>query len=66
MDHIDIARDVVITAKTVEKHTEHILLKLGVHSRAQAIALRCNRSESSSRRTSTSRRSRAGRRGAVD
>jgi DNA-binding NarL/FixJ family response regulator len=39
MDHIDIARDVVITAKTVEKHTEHILLKLGVHSRAQAIAL---------------------------
>jgi DNA-binding NarL/FixJ family response regulator len=39
MDHIDIARDLVITAKTVEKHIEHILLKLGVHSRAQAIAL---------------------------
>ena len=39
LDHIDIARDLVITAKTVEKHIEHILLKLGVHSRAQAIAL---------------------------
>jgi DNA-binding NarL/FixJ family response regulator len=39
MDHMDIARDLVITAKTVEKHIEHILLKLGVHSRAQAIAL---------------------------
>src|SRR5438876_3718137 len=39
MDHIEIARDLVITAKTVEKHIEHILLKLGVHSRGQAIAL---------------------------
>src|SRR5256885_10090668 len=39
MDHIDISRDLVISAKTVEKHIEHILLKLGVHSRAQAIAL---------------------------
>ena len=39
MDHVDIARDLVITAKTVEKHIEHILLKLGVHSRAQAVAL---------------------------
>jgi DNA-binding response OmpR family regulator len=39
MDHIDIARDLVIAVKTVEKHIEHILLKLGVHSRAQAIAL---------------------------
>jgi DNA-binding NarL/FixJ family response regulator len=39
MDHVQIARDLVITAKTVEKHIEHILLKLGVHSRAQAIAL---------------------------
>ena len=39
LDHIEIARDLVITAKTVEKHIEHILLKLGVHSRAQAIAL---------------------------
>jgi DNA-binding NarL/FixJ family response regulator len=39
MDHTEIARDLVITAKTVEKHIEHILLKLGVHSRAQAVAL---------------------------
>src|SRR2546426_7746100 len=39
MDHIEIARDLVIAAKTVEKHIEHILLKLGVHSRAAAIAL---------------------------
>jgi DNA-binding NarL/FixJ family response regulator len=39
MDHLEISRDLVITAKTVEKHIEHILLKLGVHSRAQAIAL---------------------------
>jgi DNA-binding NarL/FixJ family response regulator len=39
MDHNEVARDLVITAKTVEKHIEHILLKLGVHSRAQAIAL---------------------------
>ena len=38
MDHIEIARHLVITPKTVEKHIEHILLKLGVHSRAQAIA----------------------------
>ena len=39
LDHVEIARDLVITSKTVEKHIEHILLKLGVHSRAQAIAL---------------------------
>ena len=39
MDHTEIARDLVIAAKTVEKHIEHILLKLGVHSRAQAVAL---------------------------
>jgi two-component system nitrate/nitrite response regulator NarL len=39
MDHTEIAHDLVITPKTVEKHIEHILLKLGVHSRAQAIAL---------------------------
>jgi DNA-binding NarL/FixJ family response regulator len=39
MDHLEIARDLVIASKTVEKHIEHILLKLGVHSRAQAIAL---------------------------
>src|SRR5437899_5044798 len=39
LDPAEIARDLVITPKTVEKHIEHILLKLGVHSRAQAIAL---------------------------
>src|SRR5438874_3747646 len=39
LDHMEIARDLIITPKTVEKHIEHILLKLGVHSRAQAIAL---------------------------
>jgi DNA-binding response OmpR family regulator len=38
-DHLAIARELVIAPKTVEKHIEHILLKLGVHSRAQAIAL---------------------------
>ena len=39
LDPAEIARDLVITPKTVEKHIEHILLKLGVHSRSQAIAL---------------------------
>ena len=39
LDPAEIARDLVITPKTVEKHIEHILLKLGVHSRAQAVAL---------------------------
>src|SRR5437879_10471406 len=39
LDQTDIARDLVITAKTVEKHIEHLLPKLGVHSRAQAVAL---------------------------
>jgi DNA-binding response OmpR family regulator len=38
-DHRDIARDLMVSPKTVEKHIEHILLKLGVHSRAQAVAL---------------------------
>ena len=38
-DHHTIARDLVIAPKTVEKHIEHILLKLGVHSRAQAIVV---------------------------
>jgi hypothetical protein len=33
------SRDLVIAAKTMEKHIENILLKLGVLSRAQAIAL---------------------------
>jgi len=34
----DIARRLVISRKTVAKHIEHILAKLGVHSEAQAIA----------------------------
>lgn len=39
LDHHEIARELVIAPKTVEKHIEHILSKLGVHSRAQAIVL---------------------------
>ncbi len=39
MEHTEIARDLVIASKTVEKHIELILLKLRVHSRAQAVAL---------------------------
>jgi DNA-binding response OmpR family regulator len=39
MEHTEIARDLVIASKTVEKHIEHSLLQLGVHSRAQAVAL---------------------------
>ena len=39
LDQQAIARDLVISPKTVEKHIEHILSKLGVHSRAHAIAL---------------------------
>jgi DNA-binding NarL/FixJ family response regulator len=34
----EIARRLYITPKTVGKHIEHILAKLGVHSRAQAVA----------------------------
>jgi len=34
-----IAKQLFITPKTVAKHIEHILSKLGVHSRAQAIVL---------------------------
>ncbi len=39
LDHHAIACELVIAPKTVEKHIEHILSKLEVHSRAQAIAL---------------------------
>ena len=35
----EIAKRLFITPKTVSKHIEHILSKLGVHSRAQAIVL---------------------------
>ena len=39
LDHLAIAQRLVIAPKTVEKHIEHILMKLGVHTRAQAVAL---------------------------
>ena len=35
----DVARLLVISRKTIDKHIEHILLKLGVHTRAQAVAV---------------------------
>jgi DNA-binding NarL/FixJ family response regulator len=35
----DVARLLVVARKTVDKHIEHILFKLGVHTRAQAVAL---------------------------
>jgi two-component system, NarL family, nitrate/nitrite response regulator NarL len=35
----EIARELVISQKTVGTHIEHILGKLGVHSRAQAVAM---------------------------
>jgi DNA-binding NarL/FixJ family response regulator len=40
----EIARRLVVTPKTVAKHIEHILGKLGVHSRAQAVVLALRRS----------------------
>ena len=41
---VEIASRLVVTPKTVAKHIEHILGKLGVHSRAQAVALALRRS----------------------
>jgi len=35
----EIARRLVLSSRTVARHIEHILGKLGVHSRAQAVAL---------------------------
>jgi Bacterial regulatory proteins, luxR family len=35
----DIASELVISPKTVSTHIQRILAKLGVHSRAQAVAL---------------------------
>ena len=39
LDHREIAAHLVLSPKTVATHIEHILDKLGVHSRAQAVAL---------------------------
>jgi DNA-binding NarL/FixJ family response regulator len=39
LTHKEIAERLVITPRTVAKHIEHILVKLGVHSRAQAVAV---------------------------
>jgi DNA-binding NarL/FixJ family response regulator len=36
---VEIAGRLVITPRTVAKHVEHILYKLGVHTRAQAVAV---------------------------
>lgn len=39
MEARGIAAELSITQKTVAKHLEHVLVKLGVHTRAQAVAL---------------------------
>jgi DNA-binding NarL/FixJ family response regulator len=39
----EIASQLVVTPKTVAKHLEHILSKLGVHSRTQAVAFALRR-----------------------
>lgn len=39
LDLREIAARLVLSPKTVSKHIEHVLDKLGVHSRAQAVAL---------------------------
>jgi DNA-binding NarL/FixJ family response regulator len=39
LDQSEIAEQLVISPKTVATHIQHILEKLGVHSRAQAVAL---------------------------
>ena len=38
LDQGEIADRLVISSKTVSTHIQHILVKLGVHSRAQAVA----------------------------
>ena len=39
LDQNEIARRLFIAPRTVGTHIEHILPKLGVHSRAQAVAV---------------------------
>jgi DNA-binding NarL/FixJ family response regulator len=39
LNQLEIAENLVISPKTVGKHIEHILAKLGVHNRTQAVAL---------------------------
>jgi DNA-binding NarL/FixJ family response regulator len=39
LDQAEIAERLFITQRTVAKHVEHILPKLGVHTRAQAVAV---------------------------
>ena len=39
LSHAEIAERLVITSRTVAKHVERILTKLGVHTRAQAVAV---------------------------
>jgi DNA-binding NarL/FixJ family response regulator len=46
----DIARELVISPRTVATHIQHVLAKLGVHSRAQAVALAYRRHASTADR----------------
>jgi DNA-binding NarL/FixJ family response regulator len=39
LDQVQIANRLVISPKTVSTHIQHVLAKLGVHSRAQAVAV---------------------------
>ena len=39
LDHQEIAETLLISPKTVETHIQHVLSKLGVKNRAQAVAL---------------------------
>jgi DNA-binding NarL/FixJ family response regulator len=43
LSQVEIAQRLVITPRTVAKHIEHILAKLKVHTRAQAVALALRR-----------------------
>lgn len=39
MSNRDIATNLVVSCRTVESHVQHILTKLGFHSRTQVVAL---------------------------